>query len=99
MLLTLANVVIFGSDSLGARDRILDLRLPFSSPPTTRRVTVEVFDPAPTRDCLVCEVKVKVILRLTVSQSVGPGVVPYVGLMRYLLQFDSCGFVFVGHPL
>jgi hypothetical protein len=26
-----------------------DLRLPFSSPPTTRRVTVEVFDPATTR--------------------------------------------------
>jgi hypothetical protein len=26
-----------------------DLRLPFSSPPTTRRVTVEVFDPAFTR--------------------------------------------------
>jgi hypothetical protein len=29
-----------------------DLRLPFSSPPTTRRVTVEVFDPASTR--VVC---------------------------------------------
>jgi hypothetical protein len=28
---------------------ISDLRLPFSSPPTTRRVTVEVFDPASTR--------------------------------------------------
>jgi hypothetical protein len=28
------------------------LRLPFSSPPTTRRVTVEVFDPASTRGCL-----------------------------------------------
>jgi hypothetical protein len=41
-----------------------DLRLPFPSPPTTRRVTVEVFDPASTR------VKVKVTLRLTVSQSV-----------------------------
>jgi hypothetical protein len=26
------------------------LRLPFSSPPTTRRVTVEVFDPASTRE-------------------------------------------------
>jgi hypothetical protein len=29
---------------------VSDLRLPFSSPPTTRRVTVEVFDPASTRD-------------------------------------------------
>jgi hypothetical protein len=27
------------------------LRLPFSSPPTTRRVTGEVFDPASTRGC------------------------------------------------
>jgi hypothetical protein len=28
---------------------VSELRLPFSSPPTTRRVTVEVFDPASTR--------------------------------------------------
>jgi hypothetical protein len=28
---------------------VSDLRLPFSSPPTTRRVTVEEFDPASTR--------------------------------------------------
>jgi hypothetical protein len=27
-----------------------DSRLPFSSPPTTRRATVEVFDPASTRE-------------------------------------------------
>jgi hypothetical protein len=27
---------------------VSDLRLPFSSPPTTRRATVEVFDPAST---------------------------------------------------
>jgi hypothetical protein len=35
---------------------VSDLRLPFSSPPTTRRVTVEVFDPASTQgseECLV----------------------------------------------
>jgi hypothetical protein len=29
---------------------VSDSRLPFSSPPTTRRVTVEVFDPASTQD-------------------------------------------------
>jgi hypothetical protein len=29
---------------------VSDSRLPFSSPPTTRRVTVEVFDPASARD-------------------------------------------------
>jgi hypothetical protein len=31
------------------------LRLPFSSPPTTRRVTVEVFDPASTRGLLLSD--------------------------------------------
>jgi hypothetical protein len=34
---------------------VSDLRLPFSSPPTTRRVTVEVFDPASTRVGLTSE--------------------------------------------
>jgi hypothetical protein len=32
---------------------VSDLRLPFSSPPTTRRATVDVFDPASTRGCHV----------------------------------------------
>jgi hypothetical protein len=52
MLLVLASTVFLGSESLGTRDRILlsDLRLPFSSPPTTPMVTVEVFDPASTRE-------------------------------------------------
>jgi hypothetical protein len=51
MLLALASAVFLGSESLGTRDHILlsDLRLPISSPLTTRRVTVEVFDPASTR--------------------------------------------------
>jgi hypothetical protein len=34
---------------------VSDSRLPFSSPPTTRRVTVEVFDPASTRVELTAE--------------------------------------------
>jgi hypothetical protein len=34
---------------------VLDLRLPFSSPPTTRRITVEVFDPASTRVSLTTD--------------------------------------------
>jgi hypothetical protein len=33
---------------------VSDLRLPFLSPPTTRRTTVEVSDPASTRDCTEC---------------------------------------------
>jgi hypothetical protein len=43
---------------------VSDLRLPFSSPPTTRRVTLEVFDPASTRVglsfalfCLACYIR------------------------------------------
>jgi hypothetical protein len=48
LLLALTSVVILGSEFRGTRDHILllDLRLPFLSPPTTRRVTVEVFDSA-----------------------------------------------------
>jgi hypothetical protein len=47
---------------------VSDSRLSFPSPPTTRRTTVEVFDPASTRD--LCD-KVKVMLRPTV-QSASP---------------------------
>jgi hypothetical protein len=44
--------------------------------------------------------KVKVTLRLTVSQSISLGVEPHLGLMAiYLLLFDSCGLVFLGRPL
>jgi hypothetical protein len=44
--------------------------------------------------------KVKVTLRLTVSQSASLGVEPHLGLMtRYLLLFESYGLVFVGRPL
>jgi hypothetical protein len=51
MLLALARVVFLGFESLGTRDHILlpHVRLPFSSPPTTRMVTMEVFDPVSTR--------------------------------------------------
>jgi hypothetical protein len=42
------QVVFLGSESRGTRDHIS--RLPFSSPPTTRRATVEIFDPASTRE-------------------------------------------------
>jgi hypothetical protein len=43
--------------------------------------------------------KVKVTLRLTVSQSVSLGFDPHMGLMtRYLLLFDSYCLVFCGAP-
>jgi hypothetical protein len=50
-LQVLASAVILGSKSRGTRDRyftVSDSRLPFSLPPTTRRPTVEVFEPAST---------------------------------------------------
>jgi hypothetical protein len=52
LLLALASAVIFGSESRRTRGHILLSQIrdfPFSSPPTTRRVTVEVFDPASAR--------------------------------------------------
>jgi hypothetical protein len=53
-LLDVASAVIFESKSRGTRDRVYltlsDSRLPFSSPPTTHMATVEVFEPASTRD-------------------------------------------------
>jgi hypothetical protein len=48
VLLVLASVVFLGSESIWTRDHIFtvsDLTLPFSSPPTTRRVTVEPTSP------------------------------------------------------
>jgi hypothetical protein len=46
------------------------------------------------------DVKVKVTLRLTVSQSVSHGVKPHLGSMtRYLLLCGSYGLVLVGRPL
>jgi hypothetical protein len=48
LALPLASAVILGSESRGIRDHILlsHPRLPSSSPPTTRKATVEVFDTA-----------------------------------------------------
>jgi hypothetical protein len=54
-------------------------RLPFSLPPLTRSVTVEIFVPASTRVLLIVKVKVKVTLRLTVGPSVRLGVEPHLG--------------------
>jgi hypothetical protein len=46
------------------------------------------------------KVKVKLTLRLTVSQPVRLGVEPHLGLMtRYLLLFDNYGLVLGGRPL
>jgi hypothetical protein len=50
---------------------VSDLRLPFSSPPSTRRVTVEVFDPASTRGetvCVfVCSLYISTLLHIRIS--------------------------------
>jgi hypothetical protein len=87
----LASAVIFGSVS--------DSRLPFSSPHTTRRVTVEVFDPASTRvTALQVKAKVKVILRLTVSQSVNLGVEPHWGPWPDIYYSLTVTVLFCGAP-
>jgi hypothetical protein len=54
LLLALASLVILGSKSLRTRDHILlsQIRDFISSPPTTRRVTVAVFEPASTWDLI-----------------------------------------------
>jgi hypothetical protein len=54
----------------------------------------------PTKSTKLNYHKIKVTLRVTVSQSVSFGVKPHLDLMtRYLLLFDSYGLVFVGRPL
>jgi hypothetical protein len=64
------------------------------------RETVAVYCENHTEHTNTSQVKIKVTLQLTVSQSVSFGVEPHLGLMtRYLLLFDSYGFVFVGRPL
>jgi hypothetical protein len=52
LLLVFASAVILGSESRNSRPyfTLSDSRLPFSSPPMTRRATVMVFDPDSTRD-------------------------------------------------
>jgi hypothetical protein len=55
-----------------------DSRLPFSSPPTTRRDTVEVFDPASTRDCVFVIITTVLLSRVWVAiHGVRTGVFSY----------------------
>jgi hypothetical protein len=49
---------------------VSDLRLPFSSPPTTRRITVEVFEPASTRVDYSSKSKLLYDWRFTANQFV-----------------------------
>jgi hypothetical protein len=79
---------------------VSDLRLPFSSPPTTRRVTVEVFDPASTRVPLDWSQVKSHCDRRSVSQSVSLGVKPHLGLMtRYLVKIKVMLWPTVSRPV
>jgi hypothetical protein len=67
---------------------VSDSRLPFSSPRTIRRVTVEVFYPASTR----CNSRVRVTLRLAVyRQSVRLGAKPLETHGQISFQLNACG--------
>jgi hypothetical protein len=82
---------------------VSDSRRYFSSPPTPRRATVEVFDPAFTRELSNIQSPYQSHIATdsqSVSQSVSHGVEPHLGVItRYLLLFDSLGLVFVGSSL
>jgi hypothetical protein len=101
MLLVLASAVILGSESLGTRDHILLTQIwdfPFRRLLRLAGSRWRYSTPPPHWPRL--KVKVKVTLRLTVSQSVSLGVEPILGLMAgYLLLTDSDGLVFLGRLL
>jgi hypothetical protein len=99
LLLGLASAVILWSESRGTRDHILLSQIrdfPFPRLLLLAGLRWRYSTPPP-RGILSADSKVKVTLRLTVSQSVSLGVEPQLGLMtRYLLLFDSYGLVFWG---
>jgi hypothetical protein len=102
LLLAVASAVIFGSESHRTRDHILlsqFQRLPFSSPPTTRRVTVEVFVPASTGD-LNSRQSQSYVTTDGQPASLFWNKAPIWGLWPDLYYLcDSYGLVLVGRPL
>jgi hypothetical protein len=69
---------------------VSDLRLPISSPPTTRRVTMDVFDPASTW----VRMSLSLIILPMASRPVYLGIKHPSGLTtRWLLLSDNCVFV------
>jgi hypothetical protein len=88
LLLTLTSAVI-----LRFKSRFYSLR--FETPPTSEVLRWNCLLP-----CHFYSVRVRVTLRLTVSQSVCLGVEPHLGLMtRYWLCFESYSPVNWGRPL
>jgi hypothetical protein len=102
LLLVLASTAILGSEPCGTHDCVLLSQIR-DSPNIEGQVPVFISPKnrvAQLYHQTLVKVKVKVTLRLMVSQSVSLGVKPHLGLMtRYLLLFDSYGLVFVGRIL
>jgi hypothetical protein len=89
LLLALASAVIFSYFTVS------DSRLPFSSPPTTRRVTVEVFDPAFTRVSSQknwsVHLKQALWLRTSLLQEHRQGFLPVLMLIKFTSHRPSNG--------
>jgi hypothetical protein len=79
---------------------VSDSRLPFSSPPATRRVTVEVFDPASIRESELLFESASYVTTDVQPASLSWNKAPIWGLRPDLYYLcDSYGLVLVGRPL
>jgi hypothetical protein len=68
--------------------------VPFSSPPTTRRATVEVFDPASTRDLTESQSESKLLYdwRFTANQFVLMTSPLRLKASNFIVQLNTCGY-------
>jgi hypothetical protein len=70
-------------------------RLPFSSPPTTRKATVQVFDPASSRDFLSILVPIVVLITLGTDHRRKPRFQQYLHCWALTVAAGTCLFAIV----